>query len=69
MSLTLRYKGCDGSVEFNAEDRIFHGSLLGTSDAMTYEGVDVHDLEANFQHAVERYLAASAEKKATPEEH
>jgi len=65
MGLTLQYKGCAGSVEFNAEDRIFHGSLLGTSDAITYDGVDVHELEAKFQSAVERYLAISAKRKPT----
>jgi len=64
MSQTLQYKGYDGSVEYSAEDRVLHGSLLGIRDAIVYEGADVDSLESNFRAAVDEYLAfCSAEGK------
>ena len=62
MSQTLQYKGYDGSVEYSAEDRILHGSLLGIRDAIVYEGTDVDSLESNFRAAVDEYLACCAEE-------
>ena len=68
MSQTLRHKGYDGSVEYSAEDRILHGSLLGIRDAVTFEGVDVDSLEANFRAAVDEYLAFCAAEGKTPDQ-
>ena len=66
MSQTLQYKGYDGSVEYSAEDRVLHGSLLGIRDAVVYEGVDVNSLESNFRAAVDEYLAFCAAEGKTP---
>jgi len=68
MSQTLQYKDYDGSVEYSAEDRILHGSLLGIRDAVTFEGVDVDSLEANFRAAVDEYLAFCAAEGKTPDQ-
>ena len=68
MSQTLQYKGYDGSVEYSAEDRILHGSLLGIRDAIVYEGVDVDSLESNFRAAVEEYLGFCAAEGKTPDQ-
>jgi len=68
MSQTLQYKDYDGSVEYSAEDRILHGSLLGIRDAVLYEGVDVDSLEANFRAAVDEYLAFCAAEGKTPDQ-
>src|SRR5665647_3745621 len=34
MKNTMKYKGYSGSVAFDAEDRIFHGRVLGVSSAL-----------------------------------
>ena len=68
MSQTLQYKDYNGSVEYSAEDRILHGSLLGIRDAVLYEGVDVDSLEANFRAAVDEYLAFCAGQGKTPDQ-
>jgi predicted HicB family RNase H-like nuclease len=60
MSQTLQYKGYDGSVEYSAEDRVLHGSLLGIRDGIVYEGADADSLESNFRAAVDEYLAFCA---------
>jgi predicted HicB family RNase H-like nuclease len=68
MSQTLQYKGYDGSVEYSAEDRILHGSLLGIRDAVVYEGADVDSLESSFRAAVDEYLAFCAAESKTPDQ-
>jgi predicted HicB family RNase H-like nuclease len=66
VSQTLSYKGYDGSVEYSAEDRVLHGSLLGIRDAIVYERVDVDGLESNFRAAVDEYLAFCEEEGKSP---
>jgi hypothetical protein len=36
MSVTLPYKGYDGSVEYSAEDRVLHGRILGIRDMVSF---------------------------------
>lgn len=67
MSQTLHHNGYDGSVEYSAEDRLLHGSLLGIRDMVTYEGFDVDSLEANFRAAVDEYLAFCETEGKTPD--
>jgi predicted HicB family RNase H-like nuclease len=67
MSQTLQYKGYDGSVEYSAEDRLLHGSLLRIRDGVVYEGSGVDSLESNFRAAVNEYLAFCAEEGKKPE--
>ena len=68
MSQTLQYKGYDGSVEYSAEDRLLHGTLLGIRDGVLYEGSDVESLESNFRAAVDEYLAFCAAEGKTPDQ-
>jgi predicted HicB family RNase H-like nuclease len=68
VSQTLRYKGYEGTVEFSAEDRALHGSLLGIRDAIVYEGSDVDTLETNFRAAIDEYLAFCAAEGKTPDQ-
>ena len=67
MSNTLQYKGYNGSVEFSAEDRIFHGTVLGIRDSISYGGGDVATLEDNFRNAVDEYLEFCASEGKTPD--
>jgi predicted HicB family RNase H-like nuclease len=65
MSEMLEYKGYNGSVLYSAADRILYGRVVGTRDAITYEGSDVTGLERNFKKAVDEYLRfCKAEGKA-----
>jgi predicted HicB family RNase H-like nuclease len=57
MSQTLIYNGYEGSIEYSAEDRVLHGSLIGIRDKVIYEGTSVDSLEKNFRTAVDEYLA------------
>lgn len=64
---TLRYKGYVGSVDFDADDRIFHGRVMGIKDVVTFEGASVDELEQDFHEAVDHYLEHCREIGKRPE--
>ena len=64
---TLQYKGYNGSVQYSAEDRTLHGTVLGIRDSISFDGADVNTLEKNFMSAVDEYLAFCAEEGKTPD--
>ena len=67
MKNTLRYKGYTGSVGFNADDKIFHGRVLGISDVVSSEGTSVRELEADFKGAVNDYIDLCKKTNKEPE--
>ncbi len=67
MKNALKYKGYTGTVEFDADDRIFHGRLMGISDIITFEGTSVAELEKDFRSAVDEYLKTCKEIGRGPE--
>ncbi len=56
----MTYKGYAALVEFDAEDHIFAGRLVGIDDIVTFHGSSVEELEAAFREAVDHYLETSA---------
>lgn len=62
MSNTLTYQGLTARVEFDAEDSIFWGKVLGLPDhtSVTFEGQTVHELQQDFHRAVDFYLEECA---------
>ena len=67
MNNTLNYKGYEGSVQFDAADRIFHGRVPGIADIIGFEGESVTELEQDFRNAVEDYLETCREMGKEPE--
>ncbi len=67
MKNTLRYKGYTGSVNFNADDKIFHGRVLGISDIISFQGVSVKELEEDFKGAIDDYIDLCNKTKKEPE--
>ena len=55
---TIKYKGFIGSVEINDEDDTLYGKVLGLekSTLITYEGVTVAGLKADFKEGVDDYI-------------
>ena len=68
MSTTLEYKGYNGTVEFSAEDHVFHGTLSGLRDSISFEGDSVASLEENFRNAVDEYLAFCEAEGKVPDQ-
>ena len=56
MSNVLTYKDYTGSVEYWAEDDIFHGKIEFIRDTVLYEGRSVEELKTNFREAVDDYI-------------
>ena len=48
----LHYKGFLGSIEFDLEEKILFGKVLGISDLVSYEGRSIKDLEGDFKNGV-----------------
>ena len=67
MKNVLQYKGYAGSVAFDADDKIFHGRVLGIRAIIGFEGTTVEDLEKDFHAGIDDYLDMCAEKGMEPE--
>ncbi len=63
----LKYKKYVGSVQFDADDRIFHGQVLGINDTISFEGSSVEELEQDFKAAVEHYVETCRKIGKEPE--
>ncbi|MDP3478806.1 MAG: type II toxin-antitoxin system HicB family antitoxin [Desulfoprunum sp.] len=56
----MTYKGYAARVEFDADDRIFVGRVIGIRDIVSFHGETVSELESSFKEAVDDYLEACA---------
>lgn len=67
MENVLRYKDFVGTVQYNADDKVFHGKLAFIADLVTFEGTSVSELEAAFVEAVDDYLVLCQSIDKQPE--
>ena len=63
----LKYKMYVGSVQFDADDRIFHGRVLGINDVIGFEGSSVVELEQDFKSAIDDYFETCRKIGKEPE--
>jgi predicted HicB family RNase H-like nuclease len=56
MKNKLSYKGFNGSVRFDTDDRVFFGKIEGINDLVTFEGTTVDELENAFKSMVEEHI-------------
>lgn len=64
---TLKHKGYIGSVEYSEDDNCLFGKVQGMSkDNITYEGETIAELKADFEGAVDDYLASCAARGVEP---
>lgn len=64
---TMTHKGYGARVEFDAEDRVFVGHIVGIRDIVGFHGASVDELEAAFREAVDDYLAACKQLGQAPD--
>ena len=67
MSNMLNYKGYNGTVEYDAEDDLLIGHIVGINDSINYHGSSVEEIRSSFIDAVENYLSLCEEIGKTPE--
>lgn len=53
---TLKYEGYTAKIEFDAEDRLFSGRLLGIKDVVHFTGTTVEELEEAMKASIRDYL-------------
>ena len=63
----MEHRGYVGSAQFSEADGVFHGRVQGIRDVVSYEGTSVAALRADFEAAVDDYLAMCAERGEEPE--
>jgi predicted HicB family RNase H-like nuclease len=63
----MEYKGYLGTVEYDAEAKLFHGDIINTRDVITFQGTTVREIEAAFKGSIEDYLAWCMEEGVEPE--
>lgn len=61
------YKGYSGSIEFDDEDMVFHGRVLGLRDIVTFEAETAEELVKAFHDSVDDYLAFCKERSLEPQ--
>lgn len=61
------YKGYTGTIEFEEDDRVFHGRLVGIRGIVTYEAETAADLLQAFRDSVDDYLEDCAERGEVPD--
>lgn len=54
----LRYKGYTASIQFDADDGILVGIVLGIKDIIDFHGESVESIQKEFKVAIEEYIKA-----------
>jgi len=64
---TMSFRNYLASVEYDPEDKIFVGHLVGIHDIVSFHGSSVAELEAAFHDAVNHYLEVCEKIGQTPQ--
>ena len=67
MKNTLSYKGFTARVEFDPDDNIFFGRVLGVQDIIGFHGETVTKLTRDFHDAINHYLDVCQQRGKTPQ--
>lgn len=62
----INYKGYYARIEFDPEDHIFVGRIVGLRDVIGFHGTSVEELESAFKEAVHDYLDTCKELNQKP---
>lgn len=63
----IEYKGYIGAVNFDPEIDLFHGTIINTTDVITFYGASVTELRVEMQKSVEGYVEFCREQGKIPE--
>lgn len=63
----MQHKGYAGLVEYDAEERVFHGRVIGIRDVVNFEGETVDEIETAFRESVDDYLAFCKKRGESPD--
>jgi predicted HicB family RNase H-like nuclease len=63
----ITHKGYIAKIEFDEDDKVLHGRILGIRDVITFEADSVDGAIAAFKESVDEYLAYCEERNKEPE--
>lgn len=63
----MQHKGYAGLVEYDPEDRVFHGRVIGIRDVVNFEGETVDQIENAFRESVDDYLVFCKKRGESPD--
>lgn len=52
----MEYKGYHAQIEYDAQDQLFVGSVIGIRDTIGFHGTSVGELTDSFHRAIDNYL-------------
>ena len=55
----LKYKNCNGSINYSSNDGVWFGKILKVNDLVSYEANSREELQVAFIDAVEDYIGNS----------
>lgn len=64
----LKYKGYYGTIDFNLEENLLYGSLLGFEKTVTYESNSLKGLKIAFEKSVDEYFNTCEEMQIEPKQ-
>ena len=63
----MSYKNYAARIEYDDEDNLFIGHLVGINDIVGFHGISVNELESAFHEAVDDYLQACEKLGQSPD--
>jgi len=63
----MEYKGYLGTVEYDAQAKIFHGDIINTRDVITFQGTTANEIERAFRDSINDYISWCKEEGVEPE--
>ena len=67
ISSLMECKGYHAKIEFDQEDKIFVGHVLGINDSINFHGKSVRELTKEFDNAISNYLDYCKKSEKEPE--
>jgi len=53
----MEYNGYRSKIEYDAEDSLFVGEVIGISDSLNFHGTSIDELKDNFHNCIDNYLS------------
>ena len=63
----LAYRGYTATVEYDEDDKLWHGTLDGINDLVNFHAFEIENIEQEFHNAVDDYLDFCKEVGKEPE--
>jgi predicted HicB family RNase H-like nuclease len=63
----MKHRGYTARIDYDSANNIFVGMVVGMKDTLSFHGASVDELRADFEFAVDHYLASCAAEGVKPE--